>query len=60
MNLFTAIKILVDRKDDDNETIIVTIFERYCVSINKKYIFRSDCRRRQARVVKIGIRDCSL
>jgi len=33
MNLSTASKILVDRKDDDNEPIIVTIFERYCVSL---------------------------
>nr|DAO01913.1 MAG TPA: hypothetical protein [Caudoviricetes sp.]DAU88194.1 MAG TPA: hypothetical protein [Caudoviricetes sp.]DAW41757.1 MAG TPA: hypothetical protein [Caudoviricetes sp.]DAX16206.1 MAG TPA: hypothetical protein [Caudoviricetes sp.] len=36
----TSFEILVGRKDDDDENIIVRIFERYCVSVEFGFICR--------------------
>lgn len=35
ISLPTSFEILVGRKDDDDDNIIIRIFERYCVSINR-------------------------
>ena len=35
ISLPTSFEILVGRKDDDDENIIIRIFERYCVSVNR-------------------------
>nr|DAX29200.1 MAG TPA: hypothetical protein [Caudoviricetes sp.] len=40
ISLPTSFEILVGRKDDDDENIIVRIFERYCVSVEFGFICR--------------------